>query len=104
MTETWNLAGAWLSGAALGVVYFGGLWWTIRRAVFSALPVVWFVVSLPLRLGLALIGFYFVGRGHWPRLLLCLLGFLMARIAVTWLTRPTSDRRIFPAREASHAP
>jgi F1F0 ATPase subunit 2 len=104
MIETLSLALAWLAGAALGAIYFGGLWWTIRRAVSSELPVLWFVASLPLRLGIALSGFYFVGRGHWLRLLLCLLGFVMARLAVTWLTRPSPDRRIFPAQEASVAP
>ena len=60
--------------------------------------------SLLLRMSIALAGFYFVGGGHWNRLLLCLLGFVMARLAVTWLTRPSTENQTSQAQEASHAP
>lgn len=76
-----------LVGAALGMVFFGGLWWTVHRAVRSQSPAIWFLGSLMLRMGIVLGGFYCVGAGHWQRLLACLLGFILARLIVTWLTR-----------------
>jgi F1F0 ATPase subunit 2 len=87
MIETFTLALAWLAGAAIGAIFFGGLWLTIRKGVTSERPALWFFSSLLLRMSIALAGFYFVSGGHWERLLLCLAGFVMARFAVTWLTR-----------------
>jgi len=54
--------------------------------------------------GITLAGFYFVSNGHWQRLLLCLLGFVMARLIVTRLTRSSEENQLRPAQEASHAP
>ena len=80
MNETLILLLAWMAGGALGAIFFGGLWWTVRKGVSSPRPALWFLGSLLLRMSIALAGFYFVGRGHWERLLLCLLGFVMARL------------------------
>jgi len=77
----------------LGVIFFGGLWVTIRRGVSSERPALWFFLSVLLRMSVALAGFYFVSGGHWKRLVLCLVGFVMARFAVTRLTRTWVTQR-----------
>ena len=91
MSETLALVSALvlplLAGVLLGMFFFGGLWWTIRRGVSSKEPAALFFFSLLLRTGIALAGFYFVARGDWRRVLSCLIGFILARILVTWLTR-----------------
>ena len=104
MHDTLTLLLAWLAGWGLGAMFFGGLWWTIRKGVSSHQPALWFVGSLLLRMTLVLAGFYVVGRGHWERLAICLLGFVMARLVVTWLTRPSGARDHPRALEGSHAP
>jgi F1F0 ATPase subunit 2 len=77
------------AGLMLGGIFFGGLWWTVRRGVVSTRPVLWFSASFLLRMSTTLAGFYLVGRGHWERLALCLLGFVVARFAVTrWIQAP----------------
>uniref|UniRef100_E6QVZ4 N-ATPase, AtpR subunit n=1 Tax=mine drainage metagenome TaxID=410659 RepID=E6QVZ4_9ZZZZ len=86
------------SGMLLGAMYFGGLWWTVRKGLASPRPAQWFIFSLLLRLGLALLGFYFVAGNDWKQLLVCLLGFIVARIIVIRLT----ETQI--AKGASHAP
>jgi hypothetical protein len=55
-------------------------------------------------MSIALAGFYFVSGGHWERLLLCLVGFVIARLVVTWLTRPSEDSHSRPVQEARYAP
>jgi F1F0 ATPase subunit 2 len=96
MSETFALGLApllaWMAGCLLGVIFYGGLWWTVRQGVSSTRPALWFSASLLLRGAIALGGFYFVGAGHWVWLVLCLLGFSMARLAVTWLTRVKPDQ------------
>lgn len=76
-----------LAGTGLGVLFFGGLWWTVRRGVASRQPALWFLGSLLLRMGVVVAGFVMVGANDWRRVLLCLFGFVLARFAITWLTR-----------------
>jgi F1F0 ATPase subunit 2 len=92
------------AGAGLGAIFFGGLWWTVRRAASSARPAQCIVVSALLRMSMALGGFYLVAGGHWERLLLCLVGFIAARAVVTWLTRLPAPERPTPLPQARHAP
>jgi F1F0 ATPase subunit 2 len=103
MNETATLILACLAGGMLGAIFFGGLWWTIRKGVSSPLPALWFFGSLLLRMSVVMIGFYLVGRGNWKRLVACLLGFVLARFLVTWLTRPWKKTTI-STLEASRAP
>jgi F1F0 ATPase subunit 2 len=91
MHETLSLVLAWVAGGVLGAMFFGGLWWTVRKGVSSRQPALWFFGSLLLRMSLALAGLYVVSGGQWDRLLVCLLGFVMARLVVTWLTRPEAN-------------
>ena len=92
------------AGLVLGGVFFGGLWWTVRKGVSSAQPALWFFGSLALRMCLALAGFYFVGRGSWKRMVSCLIGFMVARFIVMYLNRTPIKHSGSPAKEGSHAP
>ena len=103
MNESLSLASALVSGVLLGAMFYGGLWWTVRQGVSSKRAALWFLGSLLLRMGVALAGFYFVAGGHWQRLLLCLLGFVMARVAVIWLTGPRRQNLPPQALEGHHA-
>jgi len=69
-------------GVFLGLLFFGGLWWTVQKGLTSNHAALWFFGSTLLRIGIALAGFYFIARGEWPKILVCLLGFVIARIAV----------------------
>jgi F1F0 ATPase subunit 2 len=104
MNETLIMVLAWAAGGALGAIFFAGLWWTVRKGVSSRHPALWFLGSLLLRMSLVLTGFYSVSGGHWDRLLLCLLGFIMARQFVTWMTRLSRETSPSSAQEAGHAP
>ena len=99
MIETLKMFAAGMGGAALGALFFGGLWWTVRRGVLSSSPALWFLGSLLLRVSVVLGGFYFVGHGDWRRLVACLAGFVLARLVVMHLTRPSPT----PSLEVSHA-
>ena len=98
MSELPTLTLAGVAGVLLGALFFGGLWWTVRRAISTEHPAPWFLGSLMLRMCVTLVGFYFVSGGRWERLLTCLLGFVMASFLITRLTRPTGEQ------EAGDAP
>jgi F1F0 ATPase subunit 2 len=92
ISETLVWVAALLAGGLLGVVFFGGLWWTVQRGASSPTPARWFFGSFVLRTAIVLAGFYAVGAGQPVRLGLCLLGFLLARAVVLRATRPTTTR------------
>jgi F1F0 ATPase subunit 2 len=104
MNETLILVFAWVTGLLLGGFYFGGLWWTVRKGMTSESPAFWFLGSLLVRMSLVLAGFYWVGRGHWERMTVCLLGFVIARFIVVRLSRGPVENHRAKAKEARHAP
>ena len=83
MTEASMLSVALLAGILLGAIFYGGLWWTVRRGVSSRILGAWLIGSFALRSGITVSGFYAVSHGDWRCLLACLLGFLIARICAT---------------------
>jgi F1F0 ATPase subunit 2 len=103
MTDAVVFALALLAGLALGAMFFGGLYWTIRQAMSSKRPALWFVASVALRTSSALAGFYLVGHDHWQRLLACLLGFFLARLTTQWLTRPAVGNVACPSQGIGRA-
>ncbi len=104
MNELFILPMALTAGLLLGAIFFGGLWWTVRKSVASRFPGLWTFGSLLLRMSVTLAGFYLVGRAHWQPLVACLLGFVIARFIVTRLTRPSVEQFAARAQEASRAP
>jgi len=104
MNELLSLAVPLAAGLILGAMFFGGLWWTVIHAVSSKRPALWFLGSKLLRMGVALGGFYLVGGGRWERWLICLVGFVLARLATWWLTRAPAQSQADRAAEASYAP
>jgi len=95
---------ALIAGLLLGATFFGGLWWTVRKGISSKHPALLFLGSLLLRMSIVLLGFYFVGRGDWQRLVACLVGFIIARFIVVRLTRPLVEYHHPVVKEVSHAP
>ncbi|WP_339673799.1 ATP synthase subunit I [Dasania marina] len=89
MNEIVNLAASLFAGVVLGGFFFGGLWWTVQKAVASEHAAFWFLGSLMLRTAVVLLGFYFLMAGGWQHMLAALLGLFVARLIVMRLTRAT---------------
>ena len=87
MNDVVSLLLALLAGILLGGMFFCGLWWTIQKGISSNRPALWFFISLVLRTGIALAGFYFVGRGRLEYLIPCVLGFMISRLIVNRLVQ-----------------
>ena len=94
---------ALVAGLLLGAMFFGGLWWTVRKGISSKSPALWFLGSLLLRMSIVLTGLYLVGRSDWRRLVVCLLGFIIARIIVVRRTRTPIEHSNSIAKEVGRA-
>lgn len=89
------------TGVLLGAFFFGGLWWTVKKGVSFTHPALLFMGSMIIRIGVVLVGFYFVSCGHWERFLGCLVGFIIARIIVMRFTKPSTEKQKQSAKESS---
>ena len=70
-------------GAAIGLFYFGVLWFTLLYLSKTKRPVLVVMVSLIVRMVVTLLGFYLVMGGRWEKLLIALGGFILARIVLS---------------------
>jgi F1F0 ATPase subunit 2 len=105
-TDAIRLAAVFSAGTGLGAVFFGGLWFTVRWALFAQFSALWIAGSLFARIGLVMAGFYFVAGGQWQRWLACLAGFIAARLLIGRLL-PKSDAAPYeasPTGPRRHAP
>ena len=87
MSDTTGILSAVLAGMLLGMLFFGGLWWTVRKTLSSAWAALWFSGSFLARTAVTLIGFYFAAQSDWRRMAGCVAGFLGARLGVVRATR-----------------
>jgi F1F0 ATPase subunit 2 len=78
-------------GFGLGIFYFSCLWFTVQRLTRTQHPVLLVIGSGLVRLGLALLAFYFMIGGRWERLLIALVGFLLARTLLIARWRPQTS-------------
>ena len=86
INEALSLLPALIAGIILGILFFGGLWYTVRMGLRSKKSGLIFIVSLIIRMVIVLLGFYFIGENNWQKMLVCLGGFLIARIVITRVT------------------
>jgi len=68
-----------LAGSLLGLVYFVGLWQTVKRLPGARHPWRLFAVSYASRMVAVLGGFYLLMDGVWERLAAAVVGFLVVR-------------------------
>ncbi|MCB1918666.1 MAG: ATP synthase subunit I [Candidatus Competibacteraceae bacterium] len=85
MTEFLNGLLAALGGTVLGLFYFAGLWFTLRRLPGHPHPALWIAGSFILRLTVSLSGFYVIlgSDRSLTRLGIALLAFLAVRVVLT---------------------
>jgi len=93
---------AFMAGIVLGILFFYGLWLTVKKAVTAKIPALWILGSFLIRTGIMLAGFYYVSQGNWQRLLICLLGFITARYMVKRFTQPDQENQLQLKRGVNH--
>jgi len=74
-----ELMTAFLVGAAIGAIYFAGLWETVRKLSDTDKPFRRVVLSFALRMILLISGFYLVMQGQWERLVAAMIGLILVR-------------------------
>lgn len=92
-------------GVLLGAFYFTGLWWTVRQLDSRRNVAPLFLLSLLLRMGVVVAGFYVFLSNDWRQLLLGLFGFMVMRVFVTRYIKSKEDTvLILPALVGKDSP
>lgn len=102
MNEISNLIWAFIVGLLLGVLFFGGLWITVKKIINSKTPGLLMVGSFVLRITIVLAGFYFIGLGDWKKLIACLIGFMVSRFTVIYVTKSLDEKNAQIKKEVVH--
>ncbi len=91
-------------GFILGLVYFSGLWWTIRRLPASSRPGLLTLGSFIVRTSVVVLALAVIARTlSWPGVLAGLGGFILARIILVAFYRPGKKGGIETIKEESNA-
>jgi F1F0 ATPase subunit 2 len=91
MFQTVRFLLVFATGAALGAIYFAGLWHTVQRLPDTRRPLSILLGSFLLRASIALTGFDLVMNDRWDQLIAALGGFILMReILIRRLGRNTS--------------
>ena len=70
-------------GAMLGLLFYGGLWITVRVLMVTRYPIAITLGSLLFRTAAVLAGVLLVTRAQWQNAVACLAGFVIGRIVVS---------------------
>ncbi|MEO9146201.1 MAG: ATP synthase subunit I [Ginsengibacter sp.] len=102
MTEISYMILVFIVGMLLGTLFFGGLWFTVKKTVVSKTPALWVFGSFLFRVSITLLGFYFIGLGDWEKLIICLIGFIIARFLVIHYTKSIDEKELQLKKEMDH--
>ena len=102
MNEIIYMALVFTAGLVLGIVFFGGLWLTVKKVVTSKRPALWLTGSFLIRVSITLIGFYYLSQGSWKNLLISVMGFIIARTVVIYLTKSIDEKTSQLKKQTSH--
>lgn len=102
MNEALNIAFVFIVGLILGTIFFGGLWLTVKNAAESKMQGLLFLGSFLLRTGIVLLGLYYAGGGNWQKLVFCLIGFIIARFVIIYLTKADEKKQAHLEKEVNN--
>ncbi|WP_414733721.1 ATP synthase subunit I [Acetobacterium carbinolicum] len=71
-------------GVLLGIVFFGGLYWTVQRVGSTKYPGPFMLVSAVVRMVVLLLGIYFLGSNDISRVLAVLAGVVMVKFIMVF--------------------
>lgn len=91
---------AFAGGFAIGLLYFLGLWLTLRFMQFARRPVMFILSSFIVRTAIAAGLFVWIGNGKLPRFGLALVGFVLARVIVIVFCAPPRNSPPDPEKGA----
>jgi F1F0 ATPase subunit 2 len=84
-----NVLISFTGGILIGILFYGGLWFTVQALLVTRHPALLAISSFWARTVIALFGFLFLMDGKWHNALACLAGFALGRVLWSIFVRHT---------------
>lgn len=81
-----------VSGVILSLIYFGGLWYTLKQLDRWRRPWILIAGSFLLRNAIVLAAFYFLILQHWSALVAAFIAFMITRQVIVQRTNSPEDQ------------
>lgn len=81
-------------GIALGIVYFGGLYFSIQKMTKAKYPSLIMTLSFILRMAILVGVFFYLSKGGYQDMLFGLLGVLLVRIIMTFMMKEQNPNSV----------
>ncbi|MFP4661403.1 MAG: ATP synthase subunit I [Halanaerobiales bacterium] len=78
---------SFLGGIMLGIIFFGGLYWTVQQLNTVQRPALLMLISTVLRMAVLLTGLYFIMGGDYRRVLIALAGVILVKLVMTYIMK-----------------
>jgi len=102
MNEILYMVLTFMAGIVMGILFFYGLWITVKKAVHAKIPALWFFGSSLFRIAIILAGFYYISQGNWQKLFVCLIGFITGRFIIKRYTNRIKENELQLKREKNY--
>ena len=79
-------------GVILGIIFFGGLYWTIQKLTEVKQPALLMIGSLIFRMALLLSVLFYVSKSGYKGILYALLGMFLVRVIMTFKIEKTTEK------------
>ena len=86
-SELITLAARFAGGITIGLFFFGGLAWTVRRLPGARHPAVLVLTSFVVRMSVTVAGLALLGGRKWQHYLAAMVGFVFAKLTAVTLQR-----------------
>lgn len=85
---------AFLIGTILGIVYFGGLYFSVRKMSKVKYPSLLMITSFFLRMGVLVGVFFYTSKGGYKDMLFTFLGLMLVRFVMIFTLKEQSPNSI----------
>lgn len=85
---------SFLVGLVLGVIYFGGLYYSTKKFNTVKSPALFMVISFIIRMGILVLGFYYLTKTDYKNVLLGLVGVILVRYIMIFKAKEPSSKSI----------
>lgn len=75
---------SFLIGLLMGILYFGGLYFSTQKFNSAKSPALFMILSFVLRMGILIVGFYYLSKSGYKNILIGLLGVMLVRFIMVF--------------------
>lgn len=85
---------SFLIGLILGIIYFGGLYYSTKKFTKVKRPALFMVLSFIIRMGILVVGFYYLTKTDYKNVLIALVGVILTRFIIIFKVKDPKSNSV----------